>query len=277
MDPLSLNDRSKKIIKLSEIHLKANMLKDIKKNKQARKKKPRSPKESSFYSDEEYSAGEAVLSDDMASITTPMRSRSTVETHSGRPFKPQVDIDDVPKEEGYFHDSQSKFLFYLGEKLHSIPGLEEKPSIKRIYDIIRQIYDVFPMFQLNDFDTALTNLINLYENKNFDIANLAAFKGREIEYILGFFLFWIGRYVVNQKFTKDFAKLVILMYHHLKQNNLKAEDMLDENFKMMINMSAQNFDYEFAKTLKLTKQDVTVYLKDIINLSCSLIYHTLNL
>ena len=164
----------------------------------------------------------------------------------------------------------------MGEKLHSIPPLEDKPTIRRIYEIIRPVYEIFPSIALLDFDTALINLITLYDNKSFDLMQLAAFKGREIEYILGFFIFWLGKYVIHQKNTKDFMKLIIIIYHQLKQGKLGMCDIIDENFRAMVCLNAQNYDYEFAKALKLGKQELAGYLKDIINLTCNLIFYSLN-
>ena len=257
----------------------------LKKQKQARKIKVKSHKEVSFHTDDDeddYNEEDDISStshyDQSSDDQTPTlaRQKSSTQAHSGRPFKPQVDIDEIPRDIGYFHDSQSKLLFYLGEKLHSIPPLEDKPTIRRIYEIIRPIYDIFPTIALLDFDTALINLIALYDNKSFDLMQLAAFKGREIEYILGFFIFWLGKYVIHQKNTKDFVKLIIIIYHQLKQGKLGICDIIDENFRAMVCLNAQSCDYEFAKSLKLGKQELAVYLKDIINLTCNLIFHSLN-
>jgi hypothetical protein len=268
----TLEEKSKKIKKISTTVVNTNGAAKKGRPKMVKKKSAKSKKEDSF------SSGNDTLDEDFTDEDMNLFSSKpkNTEAHSGRPYKPSVDIDDIPADQESFEDSESKLLFFLGDRLHAIPGLEEKPSLENVHQQIKHTLLEFPDVDWSYFERALADIFGIYQGRSFQLDSLTKFKGYPVEQVFAYFLLWLGRYAVKAAYIKDIGKITLTMYQELIKTKDTVTLMNTESFKTATVEKLQALDYDFIKFCKLSKQDVPIYLKDLVNLISSLLCDAVN-
>jgi len=205
-------------------------------------------------------------------VTKPKAS----EAHSGRPYKPTVDLDDISSSQECYEDSESKFLFFLGERLQAIPGLEEKPTLNKVRETLLLCINDPTLLSHTTFHSVLETIIPKYTSKHFNLQELSRYKSEPIEYGLVYFLTWMAKYTLKQAYVKDFVKVVLVIYNEYLSGEKQIAILNEEAFKETVSETCQNIDYEFARVLKMNKQDLSGCLKELVNLMCSLLFYALS-
>ena len=266
----TVNKRSKKIKKIEEeLNSPTKQTKLIKKKsvpKKAISKKDEDSIDEEQIDEDDFSAEEDDSSDSLSF------GKSGGEAHSGRPYKPTVDLDEISSDQEKYEDSESQLLYFLGANLQGVPGIEEKPKLDKICQVIEATYSELS-HDCKEFDYVLIDLKNSCGDKHFNLSNMSKHKNDKIEYIFAYLLIWICKYTLKQQYHKDVTKIILFIYFDISQIESGLTSIISDAFQNIVVEKCQNLDFEFGR--KLNGSDKLSMLKEFIKLICSTIYYAL--
>ena len=199
--------------------------------------------------------------------------KSGGEAHSGRPYKPTVDLDEISSDQENYEESESQLLYFLGANLQGVPGIEEKPKLDKICEVIRATYSELS-HDCKEFDFILSALKNSCADQHFNLSSISKHKNEKMEYIFAYLLIWICKYTLKQLYHKDVTKIILSIYFNVYLIESGLTRINNEAFHNSVAEKCQNLEFEFGK--KLNESEKSSMLKEFIKYICSTIYYALH-
>lgn len=160
-------------------------------------------------------------------ITKPSQPMFVGTAQTGRPSKPQHNVDDLSMAELALEETQNELLGFLGEKLMVISSFDDKVKLE---DIVNKIASI-PTDNKDKWFVSIQNdckdvLAQYGEENNLDFEE--EFKSLNPDNglrVLVYFMLWLGKHFVKKEFLLDLSVIVSKIWKVLDQTALQIQDL----------------------------------------------------
>lgn len=145
------------------------------------------------------------------------KTKPAVVKKTGRPQRADKDIDNIPKSQEEFENSQNALMLYLGEDVEAVAPMDAKKDLRAIYETLAR--------ELSAVDGTIGTFFDLQMDKilksgvtDININDISFLQERD--QLLSGILLWFGRYITKMSYTVDIGVLLYRMREFILKQDI---------------------------------------------------------
>lgn len=155
-------------------------------------------------------------------------------THTGRPSRPENDIDDILPSEEALENAENELMLFLGDEINAIFAMNSKREPKAVYEDLLKSLQGISRDICDYYDDSMDKFVRSLDTEEEIVLNEHLKKPNNSENMkttLSLIVLWFGRYYLETKMLTDVAILFYKMQEFIESQDIKFGT--EKGFKML--------------------------------------------